>query len=1161
MLVVPPDKVSGYQVYQSSSLQDFIDRYSSLLSPGSLFGPPLYLVVQNRNMGEWLKLRLAEADGISAGCSPVLPEKAVRELALGYKCIRSLEEEGDGKDNTVLYMDNLKIRIFKILEGLFSDPGKIPSVCRRLYDYMAASGGLDPKSRRQIRSDRLYGLADSIAGLFSHYAMNCMPLTECWERGEGYSEMPPNLRLHEDWQRYLWERVFESGLSMSRIIRTVEESREPFEGDIDRIVLFGSSFLGDSSLKFFHRLSRDVRVDHFILTPSKSYTSWPVTVKNTLLESWCTQMGGFVRLSSGFEMDRPEFHFPELPESSLLRMVQQDIRENKPFSEEKIRVDREDRSLTVHGCTGPWRECEILKDLILGELDRDDSLKTTDIAVLAPDINVYAPYLEALFPSENRALDLPYNIVDLDSSELSALIQGFLDLISFPGGRFRRSELFALFDNPCFREAHGISRSERDSWLDLCEELNIRWGFDGAHKGEILKGSTEFNSWERAFDRLREGLFLDEEDVPERLPREIPDEESARSWGKLIQLVENLYHDLYELDSLNMSLKEWALYAESLLESYFKARKDNRQDDQDWLRVKGCFRDIINLEESTPLSGDGRFDFFVFRTLLTEFVRKSSSGRGRYLTHGISCSSLKPMRAIPFRRVYILGLNEGAFPGDEQSLSFDLKDVVQKDIDLSRRGGDLYTFLETLLAATDSLTLFYRSRDAVSGEVLQPSMVVAELLDYLEQRCLFAGADGKECKAIEALFREESIHSFDPRYFRSAGGLLSYDTGALESAALSLKHSVKNDADLLSLSRPSFEASEVGDEAVLPLENILSFLKNPAAWYFKRILKSYAESLDSPENEDDEIRELPFLEHYVYGSERLRSPDTLEAGGELDEFFREQQVRGNLPEADIRFLSEEDMRSRLEAMAEQLADRNIGGPWKDVLIDPERSLRRHSHRTELPVDTVPVLSIFTEESKPLYLSGALECMKSNEDGTLWETLEYCVASQPGARHDLPGLLKFLVLCSINPDVRELKFIKIGKQDYPVLTFCRDGEPVEGRVVIPDPEALLERLAFFCLEKGEDVLPLYSDLGDELVKELVKLPSLFDVSDEVLIRLWAEKWNLLAGDERKRSNLRDCFYRQEFFPGPPEVDTIALREMLELIYIPLQKSRKQGGRRG
>ncbi len=1118
-------------------------------------------MVQNRSMGEWLKLRLAEKSGISAGCHPVLPEKALRELAGGYECVRSLTEGSEGGQPPVLYMDNLKIRIYKILEELFSDPGALPGVCRKLYDYMAASSGLDNKSRRQIRSDRLYGLADSIAGLFSHYAMNCMPLIECWERGEGYPGMPGGLKFHEDWQRYLWERVFSSGLSISRIIRIVEDGDDSFDGEIKRVVLFGSSFLGDSSLKFFYRLSRDVRVDHFILTPSAEYTSWPVELKNSLLESWCTQMGGFVRLCSGFDRKESECHFPPLEGDSLLKCVQRDIRENISFSGEKAVPAPDDRSLRIHGCTGPWRECEILKDLILAELDRDSSLETTDIAVLAPDINLYAPYLESLFPSEDASFDLPYNIVDLNSSELSALIQGFLHMMTLPGGRFRRSELFALFDNPCFRACHSISRSERESWLDLCEELNIRWGVNEAHKQDLIREATGFNSWGRAFDRIREGLFLDEDDVPERLPFALPDEESARSRGKLMQLVENLYHDLYELDSLELTLKEWALYAESLLESYFAVRKDIRQDEQDWFRIKGCFRDIINLEESTPVPGDRRFDFFVFRTLLNEYIAKSSSGRGRYLTQGISCSSLKPMRAIPFRRIYILGMNEGSFPGEEQSLSFDLKDVIQKEIDLSRRGGDLYTFLETLLSAGESLTLFYRSRDAVRGEVLQPSAVISELLDYLDRRYVFRSVDGESRGAADALLREESIHSFDPRYFQEGAELLSYDSSALESARLSRETDGGQRAEPLVLSRPSDLAGDGSEsdprEPHLPLEDILSFLKNPAAWYFRRVLKSFPDEQESLESEDAELLELPFLERYIYSTERLRSPGSLEDHSLSSGYFREQQVRGNLPEGDIRFLSEERLLSRLDEMALQVKDRELDGPWQDLLVDPERSLFRRDHRTELPLITVPGMSVFGEDGAAVRLSGTLEAMSFSEDYSQWQTLEYCESYSPGARHDLPALIKYLALCGVYDGMKELKLIRIGKRDYPSLTFCREGVSGEGRIVIPDPEGLLERLVSLCLNRGEDVLPLYPELGEALAKELKRVPAL---SDRELQELWQRHWVRLAGDSWNSNSLKDCFFRREFFPAPPGAEGARIRELVELIYLPLEKSRKKGTRR-
>ncbi|MDC7232570.1 MAG: exodeoxyribonuclease V subunit gamma, partial [Spirochaetales bacterium] len=1042
-----------------------------------------------------------------------------------------------------------KIRLYKILEDLFSLPERVPPACRELYAYISSAPGGDEQSTIQIRSSRLYELADSIAGLFSHYGMNSLPLVTAWEAGRGSEHVPWHLRVHEDWQRVLWDMVYEGGLSLSRILRSIDENTDAYEGDVKRVVLFGSSFLGDRALKFFYRLSRDIQVDHFILTPSSVYTSFPVHLENPLLESWCTQMDGFAELASGFEMEPAVGRF-SLPEAdSLLHLLQKEILENSPGTEE-IPLNLPDGSLQIHGCTSPWREVEVLKDLLLTALNDDESLKLTDIAVLAPDINVYAPFLEALFPSEDDKTALPYNVIDLDSSGLSPLIQGFLHLFSLPGSRFSRTDLFTLFDNPCFREAQRMSRHDRDLWLALCEELNIKWGYDGPHKRSFFEDSSDFNSWDRAFERIREGLFLDESDSPESLPYTAVDDESARSYGNLMHLMQNLYQDLFELDRVSMPLEQWVLLAEAILESWFKVRRDDRQDESDWTRLKGCFRDILNMAAETPLTGNRNFDFYVFRTLLTEYIRKSSGVKGRYLTQGITCSSLKPMRAIPFRRIYVLGMNENSFPGEDETLSFDLKDTIPGTIDLSRRGGDRYAFLETVLSATESLTLFYRNRDTLRGEVLQPSILVSELLDFLESRITEAGS---------VLIRRESIHSFDPSYFSPPR---SFNSRALKAAEI-LMQEKQNDSEGITLVRCE-SSTEKRDEAVVSMRDLLSFMKNPASWYFKKVLNIYLEEEESPELDSRENRELPFLDRYSFYNQNLRNPEGLDDPSVLQSYIREQQLKGNLPEYDIRFLEEERLAERLETMADQAERIHFKEEWtglRDLLIDPERHPGRTASDSSLPVTVIPSLQWSLETGEDLYLTGVLEslCLEEDDSGRMiWKTLEYCESGSPSSRHAFDSCLKFLLLSAVYDNIKELKLQRIGKRDFPEVRFLSDGEPDKQSYILDHPKDRLNRLVSYCTNPRSEIVPLYPELGELLAQDLLKTPQM-DSDD--LKKCWRNNWISL---ERKDSfgsfsQFRDCPYRKRYFSSVPAVDTDTLKDMLELMYMPF--ARPKGQRRG
>ena len=1145
----------AYRIYQSNTLEGFIEKFPDKFLPDSLFDNSLCIVVQNRNMGEWLKLELARIRGICGNFNYSMPENALREFCSGYPAARDLIGE---PEKPVLFLDNMKLILYQILEDLMGRLDAEDPEYGELYRYVHSGDPGNPKELNRVRSGRLFDLADSIAGLFNHYGMNCRALISPWEEGGAFPSMPQALRKHEIWQRHLWTLLFHSGqpyLHLSKILSVVMKSDEPYDGDIKRVVIFGSSFLGDTGLNFFHHLSKDILVEHFILSPSRIYSQWKGNVGHPLLKSWSTLIGGFATLSEGFDNSVRQDEYIPGKEDSLLHILQSDILEDR-IPEEKRPWSREDRSFCIHTFTSRWREVEVLKDLILNALNRDSTLKLTEICILAPDINEYAPFLEALFPSRENHLPrkdhLPYNVVDLNGTSDSPFIQGFLQLFSLPGEKFSRKDLFLLFDNPCFCEAFQINRAERDFWLDLCEALNIKWGMDKSHKRDFFPEATDFNSWEEGFRRLRDGFFLEEQDDP-GLPYVLQDETGNQSAGKLMDLVESLFHDFYEMNRIRLPLEKWVLLAEALMDSYLIPRDGDLQDSSDRWRLKGTFRDLISLSEEAvlPEGGGGALDFHIFRTLLTEFVRKSGGERGRYLTQGVTCSSLKPLRAIPFRRIYVLGLNEGIFPGEDLQFSFDLRELVQQTIDLSRRGSDKYAFLETLLSASEAFTLFYHDRDPVRGETLQPSVLISELLEYLDST--FSFPDGGTAR--ESLLTQESIHNYDPRYFSGSGRDLSFNESALKSARIALL-AEKEDPSPVELNREIQEKSRV-----LTLRDLEQFLKNPGAFYYRKALGIYLEERDNREEESQENWESCFIDRYLYLKGILDNPVSLEDPESLAQFLADQQKRGYLPDSDLIFLEEDFYRDRLKEIRKQLEEkglaRGLDNP-RDYLISPEDMVYQ-SFRDETlhPPVVIPRLEIALPEGEALSLSGVLEELSPpGETQGVWETLEYCESGQPSVRHFLKSYIKSLVMNALwenreIPRFEKLKLYMVGKRSFPVRVFSLssgDGKSESEEVVLFGGMDRLSRLLGFCRDQMETPLMVYPELGEALAEKLAAQP---DMTGRELVDLFKSLWEEKADSDAfsAHSPFAECPYRRQFIETPPETDPERLRNFLELVYLP------------
>ncbi len=82
--------------------------------------------------------------------------------------------------------------------------------------------------------------------------------------------------------------------------------------------------------------------------------------------------------------------------STLLETVQRDIREDRaPRGDHQLAEG--DRSVQVHACHGRQRQVEVLREVLLDLFESDPTLEQRDVIVMCPDIESYAPLINATF--------------------------------------------------------------------------------------------------------------------------------------------------------------------------------------------------------------------------------------------------------------------------------------------------------------------------------------------------------------------------------------------------------------------------------------------------------------------------------------------------------------------------------------------------------------------------------------------------------------------------------------------------------------------------------------------------------------------------------------------------------------------------------------------
>ena len=1007
-----------YKAYFSNSLEKFIEDYKSLFLPADLFDKNSVFIVQNRNMEEWLKLKLADKTGVFAGINFQFQDETVRNIiSLSPEVSKELESR------KTIYLDDLKLIIFHTLGSIFQDIESYPEFSS-LKSYVNHEYPLSEGEMKNLKSSRLYRLSDSIAGLFHHYGLNSPEMIKTWEKRKSYAEGTEHSYLsgNEKWQMKLWDIIFGKGSSYlhpGQIIAGILDGKYTLPEIRRKIIIFGSSFLSEQAVEFFHYLSVrcSTEIHHFILSPSPCIIK-PDAEKSLLLSQWGNIVSGLAELliekgieteedylmPSGYESpvgvigpDRGEVPAGGIQPSEMLASLKTAVFENKRKCTGPFVPD--DSSLRIISVPGKKREIEILKNNIIN-LMQSEGYDYRDIGVAAPDINSYSSYIESVFSSDDPALNIPYNLMDVSFIDNSDYLNGFFTLLDLTGSRFSRKQLFSLFRNRCFMNRFRLSDSDVEKWLEICEKLLIKWGYDSSHREDIVSRKSDFATWKKALERICCGFLFSDDGSPVRfssgseiVPFHLSGTYEEKTVSELFHAVNLLFENLYNLRFREYEISAWAVHMETLAD-FFLAPVYGTRDDNDRKFLKNVFRQINTLvienREADSLS-QKPVPYSLYRTLVDEFAGKSGYCRGQYLSEGISFSSLKPLRAIPFKIIFLLGMDENSFPGREKNRNYDLRSLTPRSIDLSVQNTDCFTFLETILSAEEKLFISYTGTNIITGEILEPSPLVTEISE------MFDPENREVIKTVHPL------HSYDEIYFRGKKGyrdFISFERLQYEAASAA-RAGRKKRASAVSLDT-GFSLPD-NPEAETDVYRMEKFLKYPVSFFLEHVQGISLNETALAENEDTEEFSITYSDGYSINSEIEAS-----TGDEKEIFSRyidKGKNAGLLNSSSISNYEYSQLKSSYDDFTDNL---KTGGYFDsspcDIVFSEKSSRGDNSRETFYP----PV--VINADNGILTVSGGMNGMRRN--GNSW----YCTAyDRKKIRNLISPFFRFLLLRKASND--------------------------------------------------------------------------------------------------------------------------------------------------
>ncbi|MBJ6802375.1 exodeoxyribonuclease V subunit gamma [Geomonas propionica] len=857
-------------IHTSNLMEHLVDRLEKVVraprrAPCNPFEKEL-IVVQSKGMQRWLAMELAARIGVWANGEFLFPNRFVEGAFAAVL--------PDAQSEATLFTPEVMTwRILGLLQQSAGKPG-FEEIASYLQD------DADGLKRMQ--------LAQRIADTFDRYTVYRDQKVREWEQGK-----------EEHWQAQLW-RSLTDGVTQKHRARLLQDFREALDcGRVPatrRVSVIGIPSLPPFHLEVLSRMAQHAEVNLFLLNPCRQYWGEIVSERelarlekqgegepqwyetgNPLLASWGKLGRDFFNaiIDGCGEHDRHD-SFGGLPQGSLLHEVQADIVELRGAESGVRQVQPGDLSLKVHSCHSPMREVEVLYDTLLSIFDADPSLSPRDVLVMTPDIESYAPYISAVFGNpEPGAERIPYSIADRSLKNEGEAAQALLAILGLCGGRYGVATVLDILESPPVARRFGLSEDDLETVRDWLREANVRWGIDAAQRAEHGVPPFHENSWAAGLDRLLLGYAMNGDGrsfYNDILPFDDMEGGVALVFGRFLTFCEKLFADTKAL-SRTRTPADWVPVLRRLLDDFILPDQDGE-------------REVISLIEIAKKLGEcgteagfqGEVGIEAVRYWVEQQLGSSERGLG-FLTGGVTFCAMLPMRSIPFPVVALIGMDEGQFPRRNPAQGFDLMTADRRPGDRSPRDEDRYLFLEALLSTRKRLHISYVGQSIKDNAELPPSVLVSELLDYLE-RC-FVTPEGKPAGQVQ----KHPLQPFSQKYFTGSPGLFSYSRHNCAGAVAKLSPPAPPPPFLAAPLPPWEEGSTV------TLKALIDFLCNPAKELLRRRLGIKIEQGVEP-LEETEAFALPSLTKYQLEQEMV---DALLQGEDLDIPYAVACARGDLP--------------------------------------------------------------------------------------------------------------------------------------------------------------------------------------------------------------------------------------------------------------------------
>lgn len=678
---------------------------------------PYLILIPNKNIEYWLEQKIAEENNICMNFKFQFFEDGIWEV---YKEIFS-------KDMYVRKIDPdfLSLIIFKI----FKEEQDLKYFKNFIDFYKDYSGNI-------------YDISLKLAELYFRYYFHNQELIDYFNdknsKIEQELENNPKKEIIEE-QKIIYKKIKEKLQDLAQkediqyqfffdILEKLDSNKNTKIENKKNLFIFGYQFNNVFYFRLLEKLKNFINIYYYQIllyepNHSKSILDKPQEISKNNLD-----------LLEEILKEKSHY-FPTANNSinSILKEIQIEFLKNgieNTFKQYKLKNN--DNSICLIKAPSKKLEIKAVIQDIQEELLNKEDLKLNDIAILSPVLDDYFPLLKGYL----EYLEIPYNIQDPNLEQISYFALAVETVIEIleelwnPKQKlyFEKEKILKIIQNPIFRNTFRIKEEEISIFQKLIDSLHIYFESE----------KEPYHSWIVGLKRLRAGKFTNEilKDTYEISPYQDL-EFDEKIWEKIHRSIELFLYDLRELSrkrNNHSNIVQFYIDFDNFLLTYFDIfnYKDPYNIEK---KAYNEFQSRLNYLKILKIFPEGNFLSFYFKLMFQKIKGKINE----YLFQGITISSLQPLRPIPFKNIYILGLNQENFPGKDIEPYFDLQreflnsqDKYYKNI-INKREQNLFIFYEVFFSARNKITLSYVNYDLQSKKELYPSFVYKDFENLLSK--------------------------------------------------------------------------------------------------------------------------------------------------------------------------------------------------------------------------------------------------------------------------------------------------------------------------------------------------------------------------------------------------------------------------------------------